>query len=69
MTSVIGCSGYCFMLPSSFYRCFSALSHFVTSNDAFAFYSLSSYLKFSLMSSLSFMRLRSLFKLEMLLAC
>ena len=57
------------MFPSSFYRCFSALSHFVTSKDAFAFYSLSSYLKFSIISSLSFIRLRSLFKLEMLLVC
>ena len=66
---VTGYSGYYFKFYISLYLFFSALSHFVTSKDALAFYNLSNYLTFSIISSLSFSRLRSLFKLEMLLEC
>ena len=64
-TSVMGCSGYYFILMSIFCLLFSALSHLVTSKEAFAFCSLSSCFTFSIISSLSFNRLRSLFRLEM----
>ena len=61
----MGYSGYCFMLSSIFCRLRSALSHLVTSKLAFAFYSRSSCFTFSIISSLSFSRFLSLFRLEM----
>ena len=52
------------MLPNNLYRCFSWFSHFVTSKEAFAFCNRYNYFTFSTISSFSFRRLRSLFRLE-----
>ena len=66
LNSAMGCSGYCFKLPSNFWRCFSALSHLVTSKLALAFCSRASCLMFSFMSFLSLMRFRSSLRDDML---
>ena len=68
-TSLIVCSGYYFIFISIFYLFLSALSHLVTSKDAFAFCNLSNCFTFSIMSSLSFRRFLSLLRLEMERLC
>ena len=66
---IVESRGYCFILTSIFYLCFSALSHLVTSKDAFAFCNLSNCFTFSIISSLSLRRFRSLLRLEMERLC
>ena len=66
---IVESSGYCFILTSSFYLFRSALSHLVTSKDAFAFCNLSNCFTFSIISSLSLRRFRSLLRLEMERLC
>ena len=65
MTSLMGGSGYNFILSNNLCRCFSWFSHLVTSKEAFAFCNRYNCFTFSTISSFSFRRFRSLFALEM----